>query len=123
MRERAIAANDSPTSAALPAATPALLGGLSAAAFLAGFWQKDALLVRNALPNFSGLFDAPQLFALAARDGVESRIVMREGKQWTLALGPFRRSDFSALPERNWTLLLQGVNVHFPAADALLRRF
>ena len=37
--------------------------------------------------------------------------------------GPFRRSDFRALPERNWTLLIQGVNLHVPAADALLRRF
>lgn len=123
MPARAIAMNRSPTSAAIPAATSALLGGLPAAEFLAGFWQKEALLVRNALTGFSGVFDTPELFALAARDGVESRIVVREGKQWTFAHGPFRRGDFKALPARNWTLLVQGVNLYSRAADALLRRF
>ena len=33
------------------------------------------------------------------------------------------RADFTALPARNWTLLVQGVNLHDAAADALLRRF
>ena len=103
--------------------TAALLGGLPVAAFLARFWHKEALLVRNAMPGFCGLFDAKQLFALAARDGVESRLVAREGTRWTLAYGPFRRRDFKALPARNWTLLVQGVNLHSDPADALLRRF
>jgi 50S ribosomal protein L16 3-hydroxylase len=96
---------------------------MTATEFLARFWQKEALLVRDALPGFTGPFDVTQLFSLAERDGVESRIVVREGKQWTFAHGPFRRSDFKALPSHNWTLLVQGVNLYSPAADALLRRF
>ena len=47
----------------------------------------------------------------------------RERGRWSLAHGPFRCADFRALPARNWTLLVQGVNLHLAAADALLRRF
>ncbi|MEP7184179.1 MAG: cupin domain-containing protein [Betaproteobacteria bacterium] len=100
-----------------------LLGSRSVAAFLRGFWHKEALLVRGALPDFAGLFTTRELIALALRDDVESRLVVRDGARWTFEAGPFRRSDFKALPERNWTLLVQGVNLHSAAADALLRRF
>lgn len=37
--------------------------------------------------------------------------------------GPFSRAELARLPARNWTLLVQGVNLALPAADALLRRF
>ena len=102
---------------------PPSLGGQSAASFLRRFWHKDALLVRGALPGFRGLFTTRELVALALRDDVESRLIVRAGARWSLAHGPFRRADFRDLPERNWTLLVQGVNLHSEAADALLRRF
>ena len=79
--------------------------------------------MRSALPGFRGVMTARQLAALALRDDVESRLVVRDGARWSLAHGPFRRADLDALPERNWTLLVQGVNLHSAAADALLRRF
>jgi 50S ribosomal protein L16 3-hydroxylase len=104
-------------------AADALLGGLSAVRFLRRFWQKEALLVRNAIGSFRGPFSAADLFGFARRDDVESRIVVRDGRNWSLADGPFRRSDFTALPARNWTLLVQGVNLVSVEADALLRRF
>ncbi|MBK9677072.1 MAG: cupin domain-containing protein [Betaproteobacteria bacterium] len=107
-----------------PAAAPAaLLGGRSVPEFLRGFWHKDALLVRAALPGFAGLFTAAELQALAMRDDVESRLVVRDGSRWSFAEGPFRRADFRSLPARQWTLLVQGVNLHSAPADALLRRF
>jgi 50S ribosomal protein L16 3-hydroxylase len=101
----------------------ALLGGMTAARFLRGHWQRSPLLVRDAITSFQGILSADALFALAARDDVESRIVAREGRHWSLAHGPFRPMDRRALPPRNWTLLVQGVNLHVRAADALLRRF
>ncbi len=101
----------------------ALLGPLGTTAFLERHWHKAPLLVRGAVPAFTGLFSAQELFALARRDDVESRLVVREGARWSLAHGPFRRSDFATLPARNWTLLVQGVNLVHPAGDALLRRF
>jgi 50S ribosomal protein L16 3-hydroxylase len=101
----------------------ALLGGATPAQFLRRYWQKQTLLVRGAIDGFEGLLPAPALFALAGRDDVESRLVLRERRRWTLAHGPFRRADLRALPRRNWTLLIQGLNMHLAAADALLQRF
>jgi len=101
----------------------ALLGGATPARFLRRYWQKQPLLVRGALATFEGLLPARALFALAGRDDVESRLVMRERGRWSVRQGPFRRADFQALPRRNWTLLVQGLNMHLDAADALLQRF
>ena len=101
----------------------ALLGGQTASRFLRQHWQKTAHLVRSAVPDFNGMFDRASLVALAARDDVESRLVVKARGRYTLAHGPFRRTDFKALPARGWTLLVQGLNLHSDAADALLRRF
>jgi len=101
----------------------ALLRGATAARFLRRNWQKRPLLIRQAIAQFRGILSLRELFALAVRDDVESRLIVRERNAWTLVHGPFRRSDFRMLPSRNWTLLVQGVNLHVAAADALLRRF
>jgi 50S ribosomal protein L16 3-hydroxylase len=108
---------------AVNSAARALLGGQSQSTFLRRFWQKEALLVRNAMAEFAGLFTREELFALAGQDDVESRLVIRDHGSWTMDHGPFRRADFRALPATDWTLLVQGVNLHSDAADALLRRF
>jgi 50S ribosomal protein L16 3-hydroxylase len=111
-------------SPAEPSVGPAApLGGLAAAAFLRRHWQKKPLLVRQAMAGFTGPFSRRELVALARRDDVESRLVVRHGTRWSLAHGPFRPADFAALPARNWTLLVQGVNLVHPAGDELLRRF
>ena len=73
---------------------PALLGGATPARFLQRYWQKQPLLIRQAIAGFQGLLSARELFALAGRDDVESRLVLRERRCWTLAQGPFRRADF-----------------------------
>src|SRR5512144_1897762 len=102
---------------------PTPLGTLSPRAFLARHWQRDPLLVRQAIAGFGGFATLPDLVRLAARDDVESRIIVRTGSRYELAHGPFRRADFKALPARQWTLLVQGLNLHDDAADALLRAF
>ena len=104
-------------------ATRQLLGGLTAAGFLRKYWQKKPLLVRHAVSDFQGLLSRAEICALAARDDVESRLVVRAHGRWTLAQGPFRAAELKRLPPREWTLLVQGVNLHVAAADALLRRF
>jgi len=101
----------------------ALLGGMTPTQFLRRHWQKRPLLVREAIRDFAGPLSRDALFTLAMRDDVESRIVFRQRGRWSLANGPFRRSDHRALPARNWTLLVQSVNLHLLAGDALLRRF
>ncbi len=104
-------------------AATALLGGLTPATFLRRHWQKQALLVPQAIPGFAGCLTASELFALAARDDVESRIVLREQAHWSTLEGPFPKAVFKQLPDKGWTLLVHGVNLHRPPADTLLRRF
>jgi len=61
-----------------------------------------------------------QLFTLARRDDVESRIVLRQERRWQTSYGPFAEVRSK---KRDWTLLVSGVNLHNAKADALLRRF
>lgn len=100
-----------------------LLGGATPERFLQRYWQKRPLLIRQAVAGFRGLVSTRELFTLAGRDDVESRLVLRRNGRWSVTHGPFRRAEFRALPKRNWTLLVHGVNLHLAAADALLRRF
>ncbi|HWD16352.1 MAG TPA: cupin domain-containing protein, partial [Casimicrobiaceae bacterium] len=100
-----------------------LLGGRSVAAFLREQWHAQALLVTAAMPRFEGPVTRERLFALAGRDDVASRIVQRARGRYALYEGPFSRARLRAMPARDWTLLVQGVNLHDEAADRLLRRF
>lgn len=100
-----------------------LLGGLSAPAFLRRHWQKTPLLVRNAVPGFAGILDLRDMVELAGRDDCESRLIMRNGRNWTVEHGPFSPSHLRSLPARDWTLLVQGVDLLLPEARQLLSQF
>lgn len=100
-----------------------LLGGLTPGRFMEKHWQKKPLLVRQAVPGFRPLLPPAELFALAARDEVESRLVQREGEAWRLQRGPFARRSLPSTRRPDWTLLVQGVDLHVPAAHALLHGF
>jgi 50S ribosomal protein L16 3-hydroxylase len=100
-----------------------LLAGLTPAQFMRRHWQRKPLVVRGALPGVLPLPRA-QLFALAADDNVESRLIARRGRTgWTLKHGPFARSALPPLKRPRWTLLVQGVDLHDDAAHTLLRSF
>ena len=100
-----------------------LLGGLAPAHFMRRHWHKKPLLVRNALPGMAPLLTRTELFALAARQEVESRLVINDGHRWSLRQGPLRRRALPPLSQANWTLLVQGLDLHVDAAQALLSRF
>jgi 50S ribosomal protein L16 3-hydroxylase len=99
------------------------LGGRTVAEFLRRHWQKRPLLARNALPEFARAVRRETLFALAARDDLESRLVERRGRRWRVRHGPFDPRELERLPRSGWTLLVQGVENALPAARALLDRF
>ena len=103
--------------------TTTLLGGLSPARFLRDVWHKRPLLIRNAVPGFTGLLTPGEMQRLACRDDVESRLIQGSGTRWQLDHGPFGRSGFKRLPKTGWTLLVQSLNHVLPEADALLARF
>ena len=64
-----------------------LLGGLSAREFLRRHWQKKPLLIRAAKPPHVPIVKRAELFALAADDAVESRLIERDGDRWSLRHG------------------------------------
>jgi len=100
-----------------------LLGGLAPAEFMKRHWQRKPLLVRQAIPGFAPLLPRGELFALAGRDDVESRLVARQGRAWRLQRGPFARRALPPLKQPAWTLLVQGVDLHHAGASELLHRF
>ncbi len=100
-----------------------LLGGLSPRQFMKRHWQKKPLLIRQAIPGFKPLLDRAALFALAAREEVESRMLSQGPKGWQLRHGPFERRAFPSLKTPDWTMLVQGVDLHDDAVHALMQQF
>lgn len=100
-----------------------LLGGLSPAQFLRDYWQKKPLLIRQAVPGFNGLLPRDALLALSARDDVESRFVAHDARDWTLESGPLPSRLLKRSRRSAWTVLVQGLNLLLPQAEALMRRF
>ena len=100
-----------------------LLNDLTPAQFIAEYWQKKPLLIKNAMPGFTGLLTPEELAGLACEEDVQSRIVQNKSGQWTLSNGPFDEDDFSELPNKDWTLLVQSVNHFLPEATDLLSQF
>ena len=102
--------------------TNTLLGGLSAEEFLAEYWQKKPLLVRQAVPGFTGVVTREEIFQLARDPDVESRYVTHDNHDWEVIRGPQKAADLRN-KKRPWTVLVQGLNLFCPDGDALLHRF
>lgn len=102
-----------------------LLGDLTAADFLANYWQQKPLLIRGAMPDFISPIEADELAGLACEPGVEARLVEEEGPEgpWQVSHGPFDEATFERLPEKNWSLLVQAVDHYVPSVAALLDEF
>lgn len=110
----------------MPTNTPlTLLGGLTAAQFLADYWQKKPLLIRGAFPDFVSPLSPDELAGLACEEGIEARLVEEHGadRPWLVSHGPFDEATFARLPERDWTLLVQAVDHYVPDVNALLGYF
>ncbi len=101
----------------------ALLNNLTPSQFLAEYWQKKPLLIKNALPNFNGLLNPNELAGLACEDDVQARIVSFKKDKWAVKNSPFDEADFTKLPKADWTLLVQNVNHYLPEAADLLALF
>jgi 50S ribosomal protein L16 3-hydroxylase len=114
-----------PTPSTGPAQSRVLtqLGRLPVREFLARYWQRRPLLIRQALPDFEPPIGRRALFELSARDEVESRLIVRTDGRWQLRHGPFTRRTIPPLERPNWTLLVQGVDQHLTQAARMVARF
>ena len=100
-----------------------LLGGLSPSQFMRDYWHKKPLLVRQAVPGFKPPVGRTDLLALAADSEVESRFVQQLDGQWRLRHGPLPRRSLPSLTTPQWTVLVQGVDLHQQAVHELLSQF
>ncbi len=105
--------------------TPPLttLSDMPVAQFMRHTWQRHPRLIRRALPGLAAPVSPAQLFALAARDDVESRLVTAFGGTWKLRHGPLAASALPARTRGRWSLLVQGVDLYLPAAAQLREQF
>lgn len=112
----------------------ALLNGLTPAQFLADYWQKKPLLIRQAIPNFKSFITPDELVSLATDDDAEARLIVNKNGKWQVKSNPqdiekfTSERDFGKLPHTTmgktfWTVLVQNVNHHLPQAVDLLQQF
>lgn len=89
-----------------------VLGGITAEQFLAEYWQKKPLLVRNALPEIANLLEPNDVMELALDENVSARLIKQKDKdpnQWSVKSSPLTKADFQKMPKL-WTLLIQAVD-------------
>ena len=91
--------------------------------FYARYWQREPLLIRQAVADFRSPISGDDLAGLACIDEVESRIVLHNEHDgtWQVRHGPFAEAEFAELPDKHWTLLVQAVD-HWDADVMALRR-
>ncbi len=101
------------------------LGELDVRVFLDEYWQKKPCLISQAFPGFVPELDRNDIAGLACDELAESRLISGSFKQrdWAQKHGPFNTRELRRLPDRNWTLLVQDVEKHYPPLEALLAQF
>lgn len=101
--------------------TNSLLGSITTETFLRTYWQKKPLLIRQAFPGLQPLLTRQSLFDLAAQEDVEARLISQTGHRWSMQHGPIAK--LPPLHKKQWTLLVQGVDLHDDKAAELLHQF
>jgi len=102
-----------------------VLGGITAEQFLAEYWQKKPLLVRNAMPEISGLLEPDDVLELALDENVTARLIKqkdRDPNQWSVKSSPLLKADFQKMPKL-WTLLVQAVDHYSFDLSELWKKF
>ncbi|MEY2621550.1 MAG: hypothetical protein RIT26_1370 [Pseudomonadota bacterium] len=99
------------------------LGGLSPAQFMRRHWQKKPLLVRQAVPGYTSPLQWTDLRRLAGQPDVESRLIVRDPKGWRMRQGPLGPRAFPPRQQRQWTFLVQGMNLHDDRIHEFMQRF
>lgn len=91
--------------------------------FLADYWQKKPLLIRNPWGAWTNPLEPDELAGLACEDEVESRLITQAGKNWNVEDGPLPEKRFGDLGPNGWTLLVQAVDHYVPNVAALIEPF
>ena len=105
-----------------------VLGDISTKDFLANYWQKKPLVIRNAFPDFEMPFTAEELAGLALDTDAPSRMIIEHGlppenKPWQVKLSPFEDEDFTTLPDTHCTFLVNDLERYIPELGNLIEPF
>lgn len=92
--------------------------------FLASYWQKKPLLIRQAFPAFQSPLSADELAGLAMEPDTTPRLItLDEQGQYHLEHGPFEEEKLVSLTGNNWSLLVTDVEKHLPDLLPYLKPF
>ena len=102
-----------------------ILGPIGIDRFLQEYWQTKPLVIKNATRRFQYLLSVEELAGLSLETDVESRLVQWHPAtdRWEVDDGPFITAQFAALPDTNWTLLVQAVDQWVPEVAEVLEEF
>lgn len=105
--------------------TLTVLGGITAEQFLAEYWQKKPLLVRNGLPEIIGLLQPQDVQELALEEHASVRLIRQKDKnpnEWHVKSSPLTKGDFQKLPKL-WSILVQAVDHYSFDLSELWKKF
>ncbi|KKC44379.1 cupin domain-containing protein [Acinetobacter sp. V2] len=103
----------------------AVLGGITAEQFLAEYWQKKPLLVRNGLPEIVGLLEPQDVQELVLEEHASARLIRQKDKnpnEWHVKSSPLTKGDFQKLPKL-WSILVQAVDHYSFDLSELWKKF
>jgi len=101
------------------------LGNVSVETFLAEYWQKKPLLIRQAFADFQSPLTPDELAGLACEEEVNSRIVIEKGDEepWQAIHGPMDESVFTRLPDTHWSLVINDLEKYLPELSEITDQF
>lgn len=106
---------------------------LSADQFLAEYWQKKPLLIKQGLPQLAGIFEPEDILGLALEEDATARLITQnkvpQGSPpkdfeyiWRVTQSPLNEDIFSELTEK-WTVLVQNLEQWSPELGQLWNAF
>lgn len=94
--------------------------------FLADYWQKKPLLIKQGLPQLKDMFEPEDILGLSLDEAATSRLLTQNktetGEQWHLQQSPLTEEMFADLPEQ-WTVLVQNLEQWSPELGQLWNAF
>lgn len=94
--------------------------------FLAEYWQKKPLLIKQGLPQLKDMFEPDDILGLSLDEAATSRLITQNntnnGDQWQLQQSPLSEEMFDNLPEQ-WTVLVQNLEQWSPEFGQLWNAF
>lgn len=114
--------------------------GITPERFLAEYWQKKPLLIKQGLPQLIGMFEPEDILGLALDEEALARLLVNkttgsddETPNWTVKKTPLSEDDFAPLltqdnyqagkEEINWTVLVQNLEQWSPELGHLWQAF